>query len=66
MRITSKGQLTIPKSVREKAGITRFTELDVRYEDGKVVIEKMELDEAEKRRRLREFEEWPAREGDWR
>jgi AbrB family looped-hinge helix DNA binding protein len=61
VRITSKGQVTIPKPVREQAGITRFTELDVRYDDGKVVIEKVELDEAEKRRRLREFEEWLQR-----
>ncbi|MFL5258689.1 MAG: AbrB/MazE/SpoVT family DNA-binding domain-containing protein [Hyphomicrobiales bacterium] len=61
MRITTKGQVTIPKPVRDRAGITPYSELDVRYEDGKVVIEKVEIDEAEKRRRLREFEEWLAR-----
>ncbi|CAN5419427.1 AbrB/MazE/SpoVT family DNA-binding domain-containing protein [soil metagenome] len=61
MRITSKGQVTIPKAIREKAGITSATDLDVAYEDGKVIIEKVAVDEAQKRRRLREFEEWLER-----
>jgi AbrB family looped-hinge helix DNA binding protein len=61
MRITSKGQITIPKTVRDRAGITAATDLDVFYGDGKVVIEKVANTEAEKRRRLREFEEWLER-----
>lgn len=61
MRITSKGQITIPKAVRDRAGITSATELDVLIQDGKIVIEKIALDDQEKRRRMREFEEWLER-----
>ena len=61
MRITSKGQITIPKAVRDRAGITSATELDVLIRDGMVVIEKIDPDDAEKRRRMREFDEWLER-----
>ena len=42
MRITSKGQVTIPIEVREKTGLLPHT--DVRFEvvDGKAYIEKIE------------------------
>lgn len=36
MRITSKGQVTIPIAIREKAGLLPETEVDFEY-DGKVV-----------------------------
>lgn len=36
MRITSKGQVTIPMEIREKAGLLPDTEVDFIY-DGKVV-----------------------------
>jgi AbrB family looped-hinge helix DNA binding protein len=58
LRITTKGQVTIPKPVRDRAGITPKTELDVSFRDGVVVIEKIEAGEATKRRRRREFEAW--------
>ena len=61
MRVTSKGQITIPKAVRDRAGITSATELDVLIRDGMVVIEKIDPDDAEKRRRMREFDEWLER-----
>ena len=61
MRITSKGQVTIPKPIRDQAGITPGTELDMTYRDGKVVIEKVAFGEAAKRRRRREAEEWLAK-----
>lgn len=61
MRITSKRQVTIPKAIRDRAGITPATDLDVAYENGKVVIEKVAFDEASKRRRRREFNEWRER-----
>ena len=40
MRITSKGQVTIPQSVREKAGFMPNTEVDFVFEGRKVVIVK--------------------------
>lgn len=36
MRITSKGQVTIPAEIREKAGLLPHTDVDFVY-DGKVV-----------------------------
>jgi AbrB family looped-hinge helix DNA binding protein len=61
MRITSKGQITIPKAVRERAGITEATDLDVIYENGKVVVEKVAATDAERQRRAREIKEWIER-----
>ena len=61
MRITSKGQITIPKAVRDKAGIDQNTELDVSIRDGVVVIERMNGDDALRKRRLRDFDEWLER-----
>jgi AbrB family looped-hinge helix DNA binding protein len=36
MRITSKGQVTIPAEIRERAGLLPHTEVDFEF-DGKVV-----------------------------
>jgi AbrB family looped-hinge helix DNA binding protein len=36
MRITSKGQVTIPAEIREQAGLLPHTEVDFKY-DGKTV-----------------------------
>lgn len=36
MRITSKGQVTIPQDIREKAGLLPHTEVDFEF-DGKTV-----------------------------
>lgn len=38
MRITSKGQVTIPQAVREAAGLLPSTEVEVVYENGNVII----------------------------
>ncbi len=40
MRITSKGQVTIPAHIREQAGLLPHTEVDFVYEDGAVSIVK--------------------------
>lgn len=40
MRITSKGQVTIPAEIREKAGLLPHTEVEFELERGKVVIRK--------------------------
>jgi len=40
MRITSKGQVTIPQAVRESAGLLPNTEVDIVVEDGTVTIRK--------------------------
>ena len=38
MRITSKGQVTIPQEIREKAGLLPNTEVEFVYEGGAVRI----------------------------
>ena len=38
MRITSKGQVTIPIAIREKAGLMPNTEVEFSYEDGHVLL----------------------------
>jgi len=40
MRVTSKGQVTIPQHIREKLGITPSTEVDFIEEKGRVYLTK--------------------------
>jgi len=40
MRITSKGQVTIPADIRKKAGLLPDTEVEFEMERGKVIIKK--------------------------
>lgn len=43
MRVTTKGQVTIPLEIRQKLNITPFTEVDfILSEDGRVYIVKSE------------------------
>ena len=42
MRVTSKGQVTIPQAIREKLGITPFSEVDFVVEGNRVVLVKKE------------------------
>lgn len=44
MRITSKGQVTIPVEIREKAGLLPHTEVEFVLTRGKVVIQKKKDD----------------------
>ena len=41
MRITSKGQVTIPVAIREKAGLLPDTEVEFEMAGGQVVIRKV-------------------------
>ena len=41
MRITSKGQVTIPIAIREKAGFMPNTEVEFVYQDGDVLIRRL-------------------------
>ena len=40
MRVTTKGQVTIPRSVREMLGITPETEIDFKEDSGRFYIVK--------------------------
>jgi AbrB family looped-hinge helix DNA binding protein len=41
MKITSKGQVTIPADIREKAGLLPETEVEFNVERGRVFIKKV-------------------------
>jgi AbrB family looped-hinge helix DNA binding protein len=38
-KVDSKGRVVLPKEVRERLGITPGTEVEIREEDGKAVVE---------------------------
>ena len=40
MRVSERGQITIPKKLREQCGLQKRDEVDVTLEDGRVVIQK--------------------------
>jgi AbrB family looped-hinge helix DNA binding protein len=40
MRVTSKGQVTIPKHLRRRAGIRAGSEVDFAQRDGEIVVTK--------------------------
>lgn len=40
MRVTSKGQVTIPKHIRRRAGIRAGAEVDFSEQDGAIVVRK--------------------------
>lgn len=46
MRVTTKGQVTIPQHIREKLGISPMTEVDFVEEEGRVFLVKKEGGEA--------------------
>ena len=44
MRITEKGQVTIPKAVRDAVGLKPGTDVQISVEDGEVVLRKVARD----------------------
>jgi AbrB family looped-hinge helix DNA binding protein len=57
MRVTSKGQVTIPQEIRRQCGLLPHTEVAFRVEQGRVILEKAPLSQsagAEAIQRLRQ------------
>jgi AbrB family looped-hinge helix DNA binding protein len=46
MRVTTKGQVTIPQHIREKLGITPATEIDFVEEEGRIFLVKRKAGKA--------------------
>ncbi len=71
MRITSKGQVTIPKAVREKLGIKPGDDIGFREDGQDIIVEKKTRRKKkinpglELANQLREIGEWARREGHW-
>ena len=52
MRLTSKGQVTIPQRIRELAGIAPGSEVEFEFANGQVILQKAAVDEQHRRQRL--------------
>jgi AbrB family looped-hinge helix DNA binding protein len=52
MRLTSKGQVTIPQGIRELAGLGPGSEVEFQFIDGRVWLEKVEPNIAHRRQRI--------------
>jgi AbrB family looped-hinge helix DNA binding protein len=52
MRLTSKGQVTIPRDIRELAGMAPGSEVEFQFRQGRVWIEKVEADQATRHRKI--------------
>jgi AbrB family looped-hinge helix DNA binding protein len=50
MRITSKGQVTIPKDIRDKAGLLPDTEVEFAYDGKTVTLRRAERGDSRGRR----------------
>jgi AbrB family looped-hinge helix DNA binding protein len=50
MRVTTKGQVTIPQHIREKLGITPATEVDFVEDNGRIFLVKRKEEKAVIRR----------------
>jgi AbrB family looped-hinge helix DNA binding protein len=53
MRVTSKGQVTVPKRLREKFGITTETPVEFQEDRGRLVLVKKDVEPAVRRIRGR-------------
>ena len=52
MRLTSKGQVTIPQGIRQLAGLLPGSEVEFQFRNGQVVLEKVEVDAVAQRQRV--------------
>lgn len=52
MRVTSKGQVTIPQDIRRLAGLLPGSEVEFQVRGGEVVLQKVELDPIAQRQRV--------------
>lgn len=52
VRLTSKGQVTIPQGIRELAGLAPGSEVEFQYSKGRVWLEKVETEQTRRRDRI--------------
>lgn len=52
MRLTSKGQVTIPQDIRKQAGMAPGSEVEFQFNNGRVWLEKVERDPSHRRQRI--------------
>lgn len=52
MRLTSKGQVTIPQGIRELAGLAPGSEVEFQFSKGRVWLEKVKTEQTHRRDRI--------------
>ena len=58
MRVTEKGQVTIPKHIRDRLGIKPGSEIEIKIREEICVLEKKPARETQSEERKREVREW--------
>lgn len=53
MRLTSKGQVTVPQHIREQAGLAPGCSIEFHFENGRVWLTRSDEDEETRRLRIR-------------
>ncbi|CAN7372514.1 AbrB/MazE/SpoVT family DNA-binding domain-containing protein [Pararhizobium sp. LjRoot255] len=59
MRVTEKGQVTIPKEIRDRLGIVPGSEVDFVASDNGALL--VRVDNPEDQNVIRDFDDWAAR-----
>ena len=52
MKLTADGQITIPEHIRQQAGLSPGSELEIRFENGRLWMEKVDTDSEMKRQKI--------------
>ena len=52
MKLTADGQITIPEHIRQQAGLSPGSELEIRFENGRLWVEKADTDSEMKRQKI--------------
>lgn len=52
MKLTADGQITIPEHIRQQAGLLPGSELEIRFENGRLWMEKVDTDSEMKRQKI--------------
>lgn len=52
MKLTAEGQITIPEHIRRQAGLSPGSELEIRFENGRVWLEKISWDKEAQRQEI--------------
>jgi antitoxin PrlF len=52
MKLTADGQITIPEHIRQQAGLSPGSELEIRFENGRLWVEKVYTDSEMKRQKI--------------
>ena len=52
MKLTADGRITIPEHIRQQAGLSPGSELEIRFENGRLWLEKVDADDLSKREKI--------------